>query len=74
MKKIKVFVAYHKPPVFFQNDNYIPIHVWKSKSNLDLWIVGDDTWDNISDKNYDYAELLLNIGCGKITIYLMWIM
>lgn len=56
-KKIKIFVAYHKPPVFFQNDNYIPIHVWKARTELDLWIIWDNTWDNISDKNNDYAEL-----------------
>ena len=56
-KRIKIFVAYHKWPVFFQNGNYIPIHVWKARTELDLWIIWDNSWDNISDKNNDYAEL-----------------
>lgn len=56
-KKLKIFVAYHKEPVFVETENIIPIHVWKKKSKKDFWIMWDDTWDNISDKNNDYAEL-----------------
>ena len=56
-KKLKIFVAYHKEPVFVETENIIPIHVWKKRSKKDFWIMWDDTWDNISDKNNDYAEL-----------------
>ena len=56
-KKLKIFVSYHKEPIFLETEDIIPIHVWKSKSKKDLWILWDDTWDNISNKNNDYAEL-----------------
>lgn len=56
-KKIKIFVSYHKEPIFFNTENIIPIHVWKKNSQINLWIMWDDTWDNISNKNNDYAEL-----------------
>ncbi len=56
-KKLKIFVSYHNEPIFFETEDIIPIHVWKSKSKMDFWILWDDTWDNISNKNNDYAEL-----------------
>ncbi len=56
-KKIKIFVTYHKEPVFVETENIIPIHAWKKLSKKDFWIMWDDTWDNISNKNNDYAEL-----------------
>lgn len=56
-KKLKIFVSYHKEPIFLQTDDIIPIHVWKSTSKKNFWILWDDTWDNISYKNNDYAEL-----------------
>lgn len=56
-ENIKIFVAYHKPPIFVESDNIIPIQVWKATSNVNLWIIWDNTWDNISNKNKDYAEL-----------------
>ena len=56
-KKLKIFVSYHKEPIFFETEDIIPIHVWKSKSKMNFWILWDDTWDNISNKNNDYAEL-----------------
>ena len=56
-KQLKIFVSYHKEPIFLETKDIIPIQVWKSKSKKDFWILWDDTWDNISDKNNDYAEL-----------------
>ena len=54
---IKIFVAHHKPWLIYEDDIFVPIHVWKKNSKYDLWILWDDTWDNISSKNYLYAEL-----------------
>lgn len=56
-KKIKIFVAHHKPGLIYEDDIFIPIHVWKKNSKYDLWIIWDDTWDNISDKNPGFCEL-----------------
>lgn len=55
--KIKIFVAHHKPWYVYEDDVYVPIQVWKKNSKVDLWILWDDTWDNISEKNENYAEL-----------------
>ena len=68
MKKspnIKIFVAHHKPWLIYQDDIFVPIHVWKKNSKYDLWIIGDDTWDNISDKNWLYAELTASYWVWK---------
>ena len=55
--KIKIFVAHHKPWYIYEDDVYVPIQVWKKNAKIDLWILWDDTWDNISEKNDNYAEL-----------------
>ena len=55
--KIKIFVAHHKPWYIYEDDVYLPIQVWKKNAKVDLWIIWDNTWDNISDKNSSYAEL-----------------
>ena len=55
--KIKIFVSHHKPWYIYEDDIYIPIQVGKKNAKIDLWIIWDDTGDNISDKNSNYAEL-----------------
>ncbi|MDR2352031.1 MAG: DUF4422 domain-containing protein [Deltaproteobacteria bacterium] len=56
--KIQIAVAYHKKEeTFFKNEILTPIQVGKARSDLDLGIIGDDTGDNISEKNPWYAEL-----------------
>ena len=55
--KIKIFVAHHKPWYIYKDDIYVPIQVWKKNAKIDLWIIWDDTGDNISEKNSSYAEL-----------------
>lgn len=55
--KIKIFVSHHKPWYIYEDDVFVPIQVWKKNAKVDLWILWDDTWDNISDKNSNYAEL-----------------
>ncbi len=61
MKKelnIKFFVTHFNNPNCIYEDNiFVPIQAWKKNSKIDLWIQWDDTWDNISDKNSQYAEL-----------------
>ena len=58
MNKTKIFVAHHKAWYIYSDDVCIPIQIGKALSKSDLWIIWDNTWDNISDKNYDYyAEL-----------------
>lgn len=56
-EKVKLFVCYHKEDKIFNVSHYFPIHVGKKVSHIDLGILGDDTGDNISDKNQWYCEL-----------------
>lgn len=62
--KIEVYIATHKAYDFPQLEEYIPIHVGKAKSTLDLKILGDDTEDNISNLNPHFCELT--------ALYWMW--
>ena len=69
---LKILVAYHKKTTLFKNEIFIPIHlgrILKEKETKDgkvlreeyNWLIenmiGDDTGDNISDKNREYCEL-----------------
>lgn len=59
-EKIKILVACHKPGVFFQDAVYTPIHVGRTNSAFTkdmAGVLGDDTGENISDKNPCYCEL-----------------
>lgn len=57
--KIKILVACHKSdPSIRQNDIYMPVHVGKAlHPDINLGFPGDDTGDNISDKNSSFCEL-----------------
>jgi len=60
MDKIKILVACHKPWKVYQNDVYAPIHVGRAVSECKdemADMIGDDTGDNISEKNPQYCEL-----------------
>lgn len=59
-----MFVVCHKPYDVPFDDVYIPIHVGKAISNLEMDMIGDDTGDNISEKNRTYCELT--------ALYWMW--
>ena len=61
---VKILVACHKPGVQVHNGVFLPIHVGKIRSNIDLGIVGDDSGDNISAKN--------NIYCEMTAVYWAW--
>ena len=63
--KIKIFVASHKPDKVYHDNVYTPIHVGRSISRYKdemADMIGDNTGDNISEKNPTYSGLdeLLN--------------
>lgn len=57
MKKCRIIVCYHKQDVMAKKEPYMPIHVGKAISNIQLGIQGDDEGINISYKNRSYCEL-----------------
>lgn len=58
MKNIKILVCCHKKDIMATQEPYMPIHVGKAlHPDMDLGIQGDDTGDNISQKNGSYCEL-----------------
>jgi len=60
MDKIKILVACHKPYEVRHDDVYTPIHVGRAISRYKdemRDMIGDDTGDNISEKNPYYSEL-----------------
>ena len=69
---LKILIAYHKPSFLLKNDIYLPIHVGRSIamhntkdgtiSQKDYkWLIknliGDNTGNNISNKNREWCEL-----------------
>lgn len=65
MEKIKILVAQHKEYEVFHNEVYIPIHVGKVLSKINLGILGDDTGDNISHLNPYFCELTAQYWAWK---------
>lgn len=57
MKTLKILVSCHKNCEVPQNSCFLPIHVGKALSDVDLGFQGDDTGVNISDRNRKYSEL-----------------
>lgn len=55
--EIKIAVAYHKDSIVLQDEHLIPVHVGKSLATAHLPFQGDNTGDNISEKNPVYCEL-----------------
>lgn len=54
---IRILVAHHKKYHLIADDVYLPIHVGKEHSQIELDIIGDNTGDNISIKNPIYCEM-----------------
>lgn len=65
MPNIKILVCAHKKDYVRQDDVYMPIQVGKAISDVDLGFQGDDTGDNISDRNDWYAELTATYWAWK---------
>jgi len=58
--KVKILVPCHKPCDVYRDDVYTPIHVGRAISQYKSEMsdmIGDDTGDNISEKNGSYSEL-----------------
>ena len=53
---IKIIVATHKQYWMPTDDVYLPIHVGRA-GKQDIGYIGDDTGENISEKNPNYCEL-----------------
>lgn len=66
--KVTILVACHKPDTVYQDDVYTPIHVGRAisqyKSEMSN-MIGDDTGDNISEKNKSYCELTAQYWAWK---------
>ena len=53
---IKILVATHKPYWMPEDKVYVPIHMG-SEGKTDIGFIGDNTGENISNKNANYCEL-----------------
>jgi hypothetical protein len=62
---IKILVCTHKKDYVKNDDVFMPIHAGKAISNIDLGIQGDNTGDNISEKNPYYCELTAHYWAWK---------
>ena len=68
MDKIKILVACHKPGLVNQDEVFTPIHVGKAISKYKdemAGMIGDDTGENISEKNPQYCELTAQYWAWK---------
>ena len=68
MSKIKIFVATHKPGTVRHDGVYTPIHVGRAISKYKdemADMIGDDTGDNISEKNSSYSEMTAHYWIWK---------
>lgn len=55
--KVKIIVAMHKEYPMADDSIYLPLHVGKEKSQIQLNIQSDNEGENISEKNPNYCEL-----------------
>ena len=58
-KKLKLFIICHKPTALPEGDCFVPLHVGRKNSKFKEEMndyVGDDTGDNISEKNPNFCE------------------
>ena len=53
---IKIITAVHKPYWIPQDQVYVPLHVGRA-GKQDIGLIGDNTGDNISEKNITFCEL-----------------
>ena len=68
MNKLKIYVACHKPFDVIKNEVYTPIHVGRTVSKFKeemAEMIGDNTGDNISEKNPYYSEMTAQYWAWK---------
>ncbi|MFV0530120.1 MAG: DUF4422 domain-containing protein [Flavobacteriales bacterium] len=63
--KIKILVAHHKKHYIYEDDIFLPIHVGKEDSKINLNMIADNTGDNISSKNKYYCEMTATYWAWK---------
>jgi hypothetical protein len=63
--EIKILVSHHKDGYLYNDKIYQPIHVGKKSSNVDLFILGDNEGENISNLNPYYCELTATYWAWK---------
>lgn len=64
---IKILVCCHKEDIYLSIPPYVPIHVGKEKSSIELGIPEDNTGENINTKNNNYCELTgMSYGAREI--------
>lgn len=66
--KATILVCCHKKDFFYSGNGFLPIQVGKSISNIDLGITGDNTGENISEKNPNFCELTAQYWAWKNNI------
>lgn len=57
MTRISIMVAAHKDYVFPRDPGYLPIHVGRALSSVELPFSGDDSGSSISELNRSFCEL-----------------
>jgi len=68
MKKVTIFVACHKPVEVKSDDVYTPIHTGRAVSQYKEEMkdmIGDDTGDNISERDLGYSEMTVHYWAWK---------
>ena len=66
--RVKIFVVAHKPFVMPEGEELVPIHVGRAASRLKdemAGMIGDDTGENISEKNPSYCEMTAHYWIWK---------
>jgi hypothetical protein len=53
----KILICTHKEFNYISDNSFLPIHVGKAISSINLPYQGDDTGNNVSSKNKNYCEL-----------------
>jgi len=67
MDKLKIFVAVHKDSPVYHDNVYQPVWAGKALSKAQLPWQGDDTGDNISEKNLTFCEMTVHYWAWKNT-------
>ena len=66
--RVKIFVVAHKPFEKPEGETLVPIHVGRAVSRLKdemAGMIGDDTGENISEKNPSYCEMTAHYWIWK---------
>ena len=68
MHPLRIYIVTHKPCSIPSDGVFVPIHVGRAVSKYSdemAWMQGDDTGDNISQKNPQYCEMTAHYWIWK---------